>query len=57
MMKVTVEFRNPVKGRYVVRTDTGLYTAFQLLSAGVVLEPGDDVIDELDDGGVHTAHA
>jgi hypothetical protein len=56
-MKGTVEFRNPLTGRYGVRTEHGHYTTFQLLSTGVVLDPGEEVADELDETGVHTMRA
>jgi hypothetical protein len=57
LMRGIVEFRNPVAARYGVRTETGHYTAFQLLSSGLVLDTGEEVIDELDEQGVHSVRA
>ena len=56
-MKGVIEFRNPLVGRYAVRTETGHYTTFQLLVAGVVLDPGEDVTGEFDILALQTVHS
>ena len=56
-MNGTIVFRNPAAGRYGVRTENGHYATFQILTGGIVLDAGEDVIDELDESGVHTVHS
>lgn len=53
-MKGIVEFRNPLSGRYAVRTEAGGYTTFRLLAGGVVLEAGEDVSGELEGRALQT---
>jgi hypothetical protein len=53
-MKGIIEFRNPLSGRYAVRTESGRYTTFRLLAGGVVLEAGEDVSGELEGRALQT---
>ena len=56
-MKGIVEFRNPLSGRYAVRTESGRYTTFRLLAGGVVLEAGEDLSGELEGLSLQTLHS